>query len=71
MNFAGERLQGGNVKPSYVLSDQQAVVLQAVSEFSDEMFKGKKRLPGDRWMIRGPIDYIPPVEVQVVKERWV
>lgn len=65
----GEELQGGNVKSSFILSDQQAVVLQAVNEFSDEMFKGKKRLPGDRWMIRGPIDYIPPVEVQVVKER--
>ncbi|CAC5421282.1 MVP [Mytilus coruscus] len=65
----GERLQGGNVKSSYVLSDQQAIVLQAVNQFKDTMFKGKNRLPGDTWMIRGPIDYIPPVEVQVVKQR--
>ncbi|VDI74248.1 Hypothetical predicted protein [Mytilus galloprovincialis] len=65
----GEALQGGNVKSSYVLSDQQAIVLQAVNQFKDTMFKGQNRLPGDTWMIRGPIDYIPPVEVQVVKQR--
>jgi hypothetical protein len=25
--------------------------------------------PGDRWMIRGPIEYVPPVEVEVVMKR--
>ena len=25
--------------------------------------------PGDRWMIRGPKEYVPPVEVRVVKQR--
>lgn len=24
------------------------------------------RQPGDRWMLRGPMEYIPPVEVEVV-----
>ena len=38
--FTGEALQGGNVKSSYVLSDQQAIVLQAVNQFKDTMFKG-------------------------------
>ena len=27
------------------------------------------RRPGDRWMIRGPIEYVPPVEVEVVAQR--
>ena len=27
------------------------------------------RMPGDRWMIRGPIEYVPPVEVEVVTRR--
>ncbi|XP_041431429.1 major vault protein isoform X2 [Xenopus laevis] len=28
-----------------------------------------ERKPGDRWMIRGPIEYVPPVEVEVVVRR--
>lgn len=27
------------------------------------------RRPGDRWMIRGPSEYVPPVEVEVVARR--
>lgn len=27
------------------------------------------RRPGDRWMIRGPSEYIPPVEVEVTDRR--
>lgn len=27
------------------------------------------RSPGDRWMIRGPKEYVPPVEVEVVLKR--
>lgn len=27
------------------------------------------RKPGDRWMIRGPLEYVPPVEVDVVTKR--
>ncbi len=26
-------------------------------------------MPGDRWMIRGPLEYVPPVEVDVVTKR--
>ena len=26
-------------------------------------------MPGDRWMIRGPKEYVPPVEVEVVMKR--
>ena len=29
----------------------------------------KKRVPGDRWMVYGPRDYVPPVEVEVVEKR--
>ena len=65
----GEALQGGKVKSSYILSDQQSLVLRAICEFFDQMYKNKKRLPGDTWMIKGPINYIPPVGVQVVTER--
>lgn len=27
------------------------------------------RQPGDRWMIRGPCEYVPPVEVEVIAHR--
>ena len=26
-------------------------------------------MPGDRWMIRGPLEYVPPVEVEVAAKR--
>jgi len=28
-----------------------------------------ERRPGDRWMFRGPKEYVPPVEVEVVMKR--
>ena len=31
--------------------------------------KDVKKNPGDRWMIRGPRDYVPPVKVEVVTKR--
>ncbi len=27
------------------------------------------RQPGDRWMLKGPMEYIPPVEVEVIATR--
>lgn len=27
------------------------------------------RQPGDRWMLKGPMEYIPPVEVEVISTR--
>ena len=37
---------------------------------TEEFMDGKeKRAPGDRWMIRGPCEYVPPVEVEVASFR--
>ena len=33
------------------------------------VFSKTTRRPGDRWMIRGPCEYVPPVEVEVVSRR--
>ena len=30
---------------------------------------GKRREPGDVWMLRGPLEYIPPIGVIVIKTR--
>ena len=36
---------------------------------SSLFLQGEERKPGDKWMIRGPIEYVPPVEVEVVCKR--
>ncbi|XP_069381589.1 major vault protein isoform X3 [Paralichthys olivaceus] len=30
---------------------------------------GVQRRPGDRWMLRGPVEYVPPTEVEVMVRR--
>ena len=30
---------------------------------------GVFRRPGDRWMLRGPIEYVPPATVEVMLKR--
>lgn len=61
----GELLEGG-IREVYVLSEQEALLLQAREIFTDAM---AERKPGDLWMIEGPTDYIPPVQVEVLERR--
>lgn len=60
------------IQPSYILGADEAIVLAAVEEF-DDVVDGKKvhRQPGQCWMITGPTEYIPPVDVKVVETRCV
>eukprot|EP01113_Clastostelium_recurvatum_P017882 TRINITY_DN210_c0_g1_i5.p1 TRINITY_DN210_c0_g1~~TRINITY_DN210_c0_g1_i5.p1 ORF type:complete len:887 (-),score=328.55 TRINITY_DN210_c0_g1_i5:121-2733(-) len=61
----GERLEKG-IQNVYVLASEEALLLVARETFQE----GKvTRKPGDRWMIYGPTDYIPPIEVEVVEKR--
>lgn len=61
----GEKLRNG-VEPIIVLAHDEALLLKAIDAFTD----GKSaRKPGERWMINGPAEYIPPVQVQVVERR--
>ncbi|XP_062919134.1 major vault protein isoform X1 [Mobula hypostoma] len=66
----GEQLEDG-IRDTYILSEEQGLVLRTVEGFDDEDAEGKviARKPGDRWMIRGPVDYVPPVMVEVVSLR--
>uniref|UniRef100_A0AAQ5Z5M8 Major vault protein n=1 Tax=Amphiprion ocellaris TaxID=80972 RepID=A0AAQ5Z5M8_AMPOC len=79
----GERLEHG-IQDVYVLSEEEGLVLRAVEAFNDtqedeeaqqeERAKrsrrsGVLRRPGDRWMLRGPIEYVPPAAVEVVLRR--
>eukprot|EP01101_Sappina_pedata_P008575 TRINITY_DN477_c0_g1_i2.p1 TRINITY_DN477_c0_g1~~TRINITY_DN477_c0_g1_i2.p1 ORF type:complete len:775 (-),score=391.50 TRINITY_DN477_c0_g1_i2:22-2346(-) len=59
----------------YILGEDEALLLSAKLSFKDEHVNAKgeavkiERHPGDRWMIYGPRDYVPPVEAEVVAER--
>ncbi|KAL3317733.1 hypothetical protein Ciccas_003610 [Cichlidogyrus casuarinus] len=57
----GESLQAG-IQPVYVLAENEALILCASENVDDHK-------PGEKWMITGPVEYVPPVEVQVVDRR--
>lgn len=61
----GEVLEGG-IRKVYVLGEQEALLLQTHESFVDNSIERK---PGDLWMIEGPCDYIPPVQVDVLERR--
>ncbi|EGC38895.1 major vault protein beta (MVP-beta) [Dictyostelium purpureum] len=65
----GESLVKG-IQNVNVLSEDEALLLSAKEEFVEK--KGKETVvhkPGDLWMIYGPCDYIPPIQVDVVERR--
>jgi len=70
----GERLRSG-IQDVVVLAEDEALLLQAKEAFEDSelaedgSFIDKRRAPGDRWMVYGPRDYVPPVEVDVIEKR--
>eukprot|EP00794_Sanderia_malayensis_P005339 gene5339-6009_t len=66
----GEEMLAG-IQNSYILDEHEAVVLRAIEEFEDKTLSGKKirRNPGDEWLIKGPLEYVPPVEVLVKDKR--
>eukprot|EP01130_Rhizamoeba_saxonica_P000505 TRINITY_DN104_c0_g1_i10.p1 TRINITY_DN104_c0_g1~~TRINITY_DN104_c0_g1_i10.p1 ORF type:complete len:831 (+),score=294.27 TRINITY_DN104_c0_g1_i10:62-2554(+) len=61
----GERLENG-IQAVHVLDSEEALLLRAREAYNDE---DESRLPGDRWMIYGPCDYVPPVQVEIVEKR--
>jgi major vault protein len=65
----GESLDGG-IQQVYVLGEQEALLLKAKEGFTDGSGEqAVTRQPGDLWMIEGPCDYIPLVQVEVLKRR--
>ncbi|CAG9326425.1 unnamed protein product [Blepharisma stoltei] len=61
-----ESLEKG-IQDVYVLADDEALLLKARENFKDS--EGDDHLAGERWMIYGPRDYIPPIEVEVLERR--
>lgn len=62
----GEVLEGGRVQDIHVLSDDEAILLEAQERFDDN---GIERAPGERWLIKGPLEYTPPIQVKIAEKR--
>ncbi|CAF2227630.1 unnamed protein product [Rotaria magnacalcarata] len=63
----GEKLQNG-IQDVFILGEDEGVILKCIEAFKDTQ-ANVNRNPGDRWMIRGPTEYIPPTQVEVVTRR--
>ena len=65
----GESLEN-EIQDVFILGDNEGIVLRAQEKFKDEFVApAVDRQPGDKWMLKGPMEYIPPVEVEVVFKR--
>jgi len=65
----GERLENG-IQNIHVLDGEEALLLRAKESFTDVSGKeAVQRNPGDKWMIQGPCDYIPTIEVEILEKR--
>ena len=64
--YPGEEIKG-KISDFVIVQANEELKLMAVRPFYDN-FKKKQRKPGDQWMLRGPINYIPRVEVQSLKK---
>ncbi len=61
----GESLKDG-IQYVRVLSEHQSLLLQAREDFTDDKLF---RPSGAKWVIKGPREYVPPVEVDILEER--
>ncbi|WP_240038893.1 MULTISPECIES: hypothetical protein [Okeania] len=64
----GEDLETG-IKKVYILGEQEALLIRVEETFTEGTGANViTRQPGDLWMITGPRDYIPPVELEVLEK---
>ncbi|KAL7061155.1 hypothetical protein AAHC03_09520 [Spirometra sp. Aus1] len=61
----GERLDAG-IEKVYVLGETEGIILRAMESFQDG---DVARTAGEEWMLTGPMEYVPPIEVEVVTVR--
>jgi len=71
----GEILEENKIKEAIVLMAEQALNVRATEEFmeviptSQTATVNKRRCPGDRWLVCGPREYVPPVGVEIISRR--
>jgi len=66
----GEQLEKGTAQDVIILGEEEALLLRAKQTFVETVVEGKdtkevRHNPGEEWMIYGPCDYVPPVEIDV------
>jgi major vault protein len=65
----GERLEKG-IQDIMVLGQEEALLLRARDGFTDEHGEEPvERKAGDRWMVHGPCEFVPPTEIEVLEKR--
>jgi major vault protein len=64
-------------KEVYVLMPEQALQVRATESFDEIVGESKndrkvirRRKPGDRWLVTGPREYVPPLEVEVLGTKY-
>jgi len=62
----GEKLQGNKICDMDVLGEDEALLLLAKEKYEDEY---GVHLPGERWMVLGPRNYIPDIQVEILELR--
>jgi len=61
----GERLEAG-IQDVHILADEESLLLRARTVFKE---KDGVHPPGDLWMLKGPCEFVPTVEVEIVEKR--
>lgn len=62
----GEILENGKIYDNILLSDDEALLLLAKEKYEDEYGSHE---PGERWMVYGPRNYVPDIQIQVLELR--
>jgi major vault protein len=63
----GESLKNGKVEKAYILDENEGFLVQAIESFEDE--DNISRNAGDKWIINGPLKFIPGVEIRIIEKR--
>lgn len=63
----GEQLENNKIYDVIVLREDESLLLKALDSFTDEDKEKTYRPAGSTWMKKGPCDYIPKIEVQVIE----
>jgi major vault protein len=58
----GESFQDNSIKNVILLDENDALLLKAKTDFENKK-------AGDRWMIKGPCEFIPPLELEILESR--
>jgi len=55
---------------AHILAPEEALMVRAKEGFEEVIGKKKRnRKPGDRWLVYGPGEYFPPIQIQVLEMR--